>query len=313
MKYNCFLSIIVPIAQELSAHTLEQVVTGAARVAIAHFSDFEIIVVDNRTEVPVSGLALNEQTRNNTYIVRLAAPVVWDKVVLAGIERANGDFVVTLDPIRSELSSHFVSLYELAQQGNDITYLRTPGAGRRSWRRDTFYRLLSALGSLNIDPRANGCFFMSRRAVNGVVANWKSSSFLGAEVFGAGYVPAAIEVEDTKALLHRTDRQNHDLAWAALTRSAGLPLLIGRMAVVVMAAASAGSALNAILVRLAGVNVFGQPEAYVPGWTFMVVLVSFGFLVTNISIYAVLRFMHVLLGQSEKTPLYTVQRFGRIS
>lgn len=143
--------------------------------------------------------------------------------------------------------------------------------------------------------------------------NWSTRSFLGGAVFGAGYVPAPVDISETHVHRTRTDRQDHDAAWAALTRSGGLPLLIGQFAVIAMAVASGVSIVNAFLVRLLGVNVFGQPEIYVPGWAFVTVLVSFGFFVTNIAICAELRVMYVLLDQSDTRPVYTVQRFGRIS
>lgn len=313
MTHNCFLSVVISFLPHHDMVMLREAIEGAAQAAGADFSDYEVIVVDNRTNQDLGELSLPEATRNNTYLVRLASSAMWDNVVLAGLERANGDFAVTLDPEMKAVAVAFDDLYRIAQAGNDITYLRTIAPLEGGFRRRLFYWMLRTFGGLKVDPRAMGCYMLSRRAMNLLTTNWAPNSFLAGQIFSVGFVPAPIDVTDQALVQHRSNAQNHNTAWASLTRTAGFPLLLGQLPVLAMAVVSAMASINALVVRLFEVNIFGQPEAYVPGWTFIVLLTSFGFLITNIAIYAVLRFLYVLLGQFDRVPPYTVQKFGRLS
>ena len=90
------------------------------------------------------------------------------------------------------------------------------------------------------------------------------------------------------------------------------PLLVGQWAIMLMSIGCAAAIANAITVRFWGVNIFGQPEVHVPGWAFVVILVSSGLVVTNITIYALLRVAYVILEEIRTEPHYIIEKFGRL-
>lgn len=312
MIYSCFVSLVVPVMPQTSLEQLENHISALGETAGKAFSDFEIILVDNRSGLAFDSLSLTPGTRENCYLVQLASPSVWDNVNLAGLERANGDYVVTCSPDIENVSDMIVGLYELSRDDEDIVYVRAGAGAKSPLIRGLFYRLLRLTGGVQVDRRSVGVFLMSRRVVNAVVRDWSATRFLAEAVFGSGYRCAPLEQSVALRKGRRTRAEDHDAAWAALTRGTGLPLLIGQVAVLSMAVVGGLATINAVMVRLFKHNILLQPEPFVPGWAFVVILLSFGFMATNIAIYAAIRILYVLLNEGRTRPAYIVERFGRL-
>jgi|GEM_PF-5023375 len=69
----------------------------------------------------------------------IAKATIWDLAVTAGLERANGDYAVNFDVSLADELDVIVQLYDRAQGGMDIVYLRGERRTRTPWRRWAFY------------------------------------------------------------------------------------------------------------------------------------------------------------------------------
>ncbi|MAK63044.1 MAG: hypothetical protein CMK09_18905 [Ponticaulis sp.] len=313
MPSSNFISVVFPIEKFTSVSETEERVNSVIRCVKNEFADYEIILVDNRSGLALSDLNIPDEDRLNCYVLAMATETVIDVALLAGLERANGDYTFVVDVGITDVEKQIVPLYELAQTGVDITYVRNPLAARsRPWQRGLFYKFLSRFGETPIDLYATRSFLISRRALNAIIRNWTATTFFNEAAFASGYIPQFINVSQKATDRRRTARNEQRLAWGALVRQTNFPLIIGKAALWLMGSVCFLSALNAILVRFLGRNIFGQEEAYVPGWAFLVVLMSGGLFITNLAIYAILRTLYVILDEGKSGANYIVERYGRL-
>ena len=97
MSHNSFISLVVPISKEYLVSDITACISEAGQLMASIFSDYEIILVDNRSDINLNSLDISDDIRPNCYMVSLAKETVLDLVMLAGFERANGDYVACLD------------------------------------------------------------------------------------------------------------------------------------------------------------------------------------------------------------------------
>ena len=313
MRRRSFISVVVPVDTRDGPAEVSSFLNWAGGMLDENFTDYEIILVDNRSGLNVEDLSVASDVRNNCYVVQLAKATVWDLAVIAGLERANGDYVANFDTSLVDDLTLIVQMYDLAQQGIDIAYLR--GDKRRtrtSWRRWAFYRIVNTTSQTRLDPQALHVFMVSRRALNWIIRNRSRSQFLNEAFFTSGYPTKPLDVDVGVAERRRSRSEETRLAWGVLTRITTFPLMIGQWAIALMVLGCAAAIANALTVRFFQLNIFMQPEVYVPGWAFIVILVSGGLVVTNMAIYALLRMLYVILDEIKTEPRYVVERFGRL-
>jgi polyisoprenyl-phosphate glycosyltransferase len=183
-----------------------------------------------------------------------------------------------------------------------LDYLRGERRIRTSWRRWAFYRILNTISQTRLDSQALREFVVSRRALNGILRNRSRSRFLNEAFFASGYSAKPLDVSMQVSMRRRSRSEESRLAWGALTRMTNFPIQIGQWSIALMLLGCAAAIANALTVRFFQHDIFWQPEVYVPGWAFIVILVSGGLMITNIAIYAVLRMLYVILDETKTEP-----------
>lgn len=313
MPYSAFISVVIPVEASDGLTLVDDAVAKIGLELSEAFSDYEIILIDNGSGYRLSDLTPDPEIRRNCFVVKLTRSLPWDAAVVAGLQRSNGDYVIAFDARLADSSRLVTELYETAKAGHDVTYLRHPSeAARGSISKRVFLRLMATMGETPLDPMATRYFMVSRRALNWVLRNHSRSKHLNETLMMSGYRTAAVRLAQEHAPRRRSRTTEHRLAWGALTRHTDLPLTIGKLAVTLMSAGAMAAIANALLVRFFQVNIFGMPEEVVPGWAFIVILLSIGLVVTNITIYAVLRVLYVVLDEIRHEPYYLIEWYGRL-
>lgn len=311
--HEAFISVVVPVDERDDPSVVAAFLEAAAAELDRSFTDFEIVVVDNRSGCLGGTLSVQPETARNCYVVRLAARVPWDVAVFAGLERANGDYVIVFDAFLQDSVHILTQMYEEAQDGHD--YVVLSGASRRSYRptqRRLFFWLLRKASPLAIDPADRKEILVSRRALNWALRHRSRAHYVH-ELYGnGGFTSKRIPVSLPLGPPRRSDRDRTQIAWAALTRLTEYPLRLAQGGLLLLSTILFFGVANALTVRLLNRNIFGGEEVGSPGWAYLVVLISVGFLLTNVSLYALLRTLRVLADDIRDEPLYIVEQVGRL-
>ena len=313
MSNNAFISVISVIQSKHSPDAVRGFIELMGSFVSERFAHFEIIFVVNGPKIDFDSMEIGNEIRRNCFLLELAQTVLWDSAVMAGLQRANGDFVANFDVGLADQVHLIGQMYGVTQTGIDIVYAR----GGANWsnlsrKRRLFYRILNITGRTKLDEQARPEFLISRRALNWITQNRVSGRFINESLFGTGFDLAALEVETDAQDSRRAQDESTELAWSAILRSTNLPAIFGKYSFVSITLVAIVASVDALLVRFFGFNLFLQQAEYVPGWAFLVVLVSAGFVILSAMVYALLRSVYIVIDELQTSPPYTVKRFGRL-
>ncbi|WP_448580737.1 hypothetical protein [Thermaurantiacus sp.] len=275
------------------------------------FSDYEIIIVENGSLINLQDLTLPDVVRQNCYVVTLARVVPYDLAALAGLERANGDYALTFDTTLGDQLELIERMFGEAQKGFDIVVLRDKSSATKSLRRWLFFALLRRVYP-NLNSRDRKEAMLSRRALNWIQRYRNRSIYLSEVLAASGYKIAPVMLTRAAPVRRRSSEHRDRLAWATLARATQLPLQAATLTSGLLILVILVFSINALLVRLFNVDILGRPETAEPGLTYLVIFIALGFLLTNISLYAVLRVISVIHEDVRREPYYIVEAFRRI-
>jgi undecaprenyl-phosphate 4-deoxy-4-formamido-L-arabinose transferase len=210
------VSLVVPVFNE--ERTIEQVVRQAVRVLEEDAHTFEVIVVDDgSTDGTWAAVERLHGGDARVKAVRLKRNFGQHPAMHAGLVRARGDIVVTMDGDLQNQPSDLPSLIAAVADGADVA------SGRRRGREDSWGRTLPSRlinGMLRRFTRADisdfGCAFnaYSRDALEPVLGVIGKQKFTKALVLASG--AQAVEVD----LDHRAREDNSRYSPLRLTRLA---------------------------------------------------------------------------------------------
>lgn len=311
--YKSFVSLVVVIDAGSEESSRLKFIEKANDELSRSFTDYEIILVDNGGRLSFDTSKLSEQARSNTYLVGLARMVSFDLAFLAGLERANGDYTVIFDTQLADHISVISEMYSQAQSGADIVILRNSQAGGdRSLSRWLFFRAMSGGGRVTYDPRQRREVLMSRRALNWLLRFRSRNLFLRDLLISSGYKFTNLDV-DFKVPTRPRDRQDQNrLAWSLLARRTHLPLHVASLSAILLGLIAFGLMANALTVRLLGFDLLGRAASAEPGWTYLVVLLSMGFLLVNLSLFVVIRMLMIIMDDVQSEPNYIIEQYRRL-
>jgi len=313
-----FLSIIGVIHAHRNIGQLGTWLTGLYAEVSAHFTDFEFILINNhcdRGAIDAAIEPLPQALRQHVFLLNLSAPVNRDNAILAGLDRANGDYAVVFEFAFADSPQLVRTLWEKTQEGFDIVYLRATER-RLPWHYrllyHLFYGILHRYSNLRVDPRAHHTRIISRRALNSLLRLRENSHYLKAIYALVGYNTAA--VDSAKPLEPEPEtsfgEQFRNALVVITSFTSFLSALLGWIFLLSCAVAAVAT-FNAIKVRLTNVDLFGQYYETVPGWAYLVVLMSVFFAITCLNLYLMSIYLSHIYRELKNRPLYIIESVKR--
>jgi Glycosyl transferase family 2 len=314
--HHSFISVIGVIQQPADIRQLSEWGRGVHAVLRQNFSDFEIILVSNGCDLSaVEGAVkpLPESLRQHIFLLNLSAPVDKNNALLAGLDRANGDYTVIFEFNFAEQPQLIVQLWDKTRDNCDIVYLRARER-RLPWTQALLYRvfyfILRRYSGLNIDPHAHHSRIISRRALNSLLRLRENSHYLKAIYALVGYNTAYIDVSEP---LQRQGSFNEQfraslLAITSFTnflRSLLLWIFLGSVIVAIV------SIVNAVKVKLTNIDIFGDYHETLSGWASLVVLMSVFFAITCLNLYIMSIYLSNIYAEIKNRPLYIIESVRR--
>ncbi len=301
------VSVVVP------AYCEEDVIEETYRELTAVLSSlplraYELIVVDDgssdRTGAILDRLAAADPRLR---VVRFSRNFGHQIAITAGLERARGDAIITIDADLQDPPSLIPRMLELWEEGNHVVFgSRTERVGETWFKRGTaaaFYRLLNALAGIRIPPNAGDFRLIDRRVADQMNRMREHNRFLRGLVTWVGFRQAPIEYVRrprsagiTKYPLRKMVR----FAWDGIVSFSDRPLRV-----------SMNLGFCSIVVAL-GVLAYGLYQHWtgntVRGWTSTMVTILFLGGVQLFTLGVIGEYLSRMYDEIKGRPLYVVER-----
>ncbi len=316
--HHSFLSIIGILQSSRQVRELGPWLTALYDELNGQFTDFEFVLVNNHCDLSAIDAVLQplpEDLRKNVFLLNLSAPVSRDNALLAGLDRANGDYAVVFEFAFAQNPNLITRMWEMSQTGYDIVYLRAPER-RLPWAYRVlyhlFYGILHRYSNLRIDTRAHHTRTISRRALNSLLRLRENSHYLKAIYALVGYNTTALDVD--QALEAEPDTSFGEQFRTALIAITSFTTFLRSLLwwIFVSSCLVAGLAIfNAIKVRLTNVDIFGEHHQAVSGWAYLVVMISVFFAITCLNLYIMSIYLSNIYSEIKNRPLYIIESVKR--
>lgn len=318
MIRQSFISVVGILHSQTDIRTLPEWLSGVYQSLQTGFSDFEVVLVNNQRDLSAIENVIKplpEELRKQIFLLNLSSAVNKDNAILAGLDRANGDYTVLFESDFSGKPDLIAKLWDTCRDGQDVVYLRArerklPAAQRVLYH--IFYYILKRYSRLQIDPWAHHSRIISRRALNSLLRLRENSRYLKANYALVGYKTGHIDVDvplhpDPEAGFGEQFRTALVAVTSFTTFLRSLLLWIFMFSVMVACTAI----YNAVKVKLTSVDIFGDPAESLSGWAFLVVIISVFFAITCLNLYVMSVYLSNIYSEIKNRPLYIVESVRR--
>lgn len=314
---NSFISVVGVVNHSQELKVLPDYLNNLFPVLSQHFSDYEIILVNNNFGIPVDPYIepLPEELKHNIYLLNLSRVANPNHAILAGLDRANGDYTIILGMEFFQQPEWVLKLFEKTREHYDIVYLRASyrEVGLRSRPLyKIFYYILKHYSALQIDEKAHNTRIISRRALNSLLRLRENLRYMKAIYSIVGYRTTYLE---TDMPLHAgyseafSERFRTSLvaitSYTTFLRS--LLLWIFIFSVIFLL----GVIFNALKVKFTGIDLFGNIGEPFSGWTFLVILIAIFFATTCLNLYIMSIYLSNIYNEIKQRPLYIIESIKR--
>lgn len=313
-----FLSVIGVLQTHRNVRELPGWLNGLFGELSANFTDFEFVVVNNgqdQSAIDEAVRPLPEALRQNIFLLNLSAPVSRDNALLAGLDRANGDYTVIFEFDFAEKPALITQLWEKSQAHFDLVYLRArerrlPWTQRLLYR--IFYGIMRRYSGLQLDPRAHHSRIISRRALNSLLRLRENSRYLKAIYALVGYKTTWIDVPEP--LLPEAETTFGEQFRGSLVAITSFTSFLRSLLLWIFLSScivAAVAVFNAVKVKFTRVDIFGDYQEALSGWAFLVVLMSVFFAITCLNLYVMSIYLSNIYTELKNRPPYIIESVKR--
>ncbi len=315
--FNSFLSLVIVVHDGEEAAQLPKLLHQLYGVLRTHFSDYEFVVVNNLPGQSLDSyiMPLPNELKHQIYVLNLSSATPWNHAVVAGLDRANGDYTAIFEFEFAHQPQLLLEMMQCAHQGFDIVYLRAP---RRiaGWRTGLGYRLfywiMKHYSSLQIDELAHNTRLISRRALNSLLRLRENLRYMKAIYSIVGYRTTFIQTDvPLKPDPHSSFREKLHNSLVAITsfttflRTLLFWIFVFSILLLIVVI------FNAVKVKMTNVDIFGIYHETVSGWPFLVVLISVFFAITCLNLFIMSIYLSNIYYEIKHRPLYLIESIKR--
>ena len=314
--YNSFISIVTIVESEADFQQLPSYLKELYQVLNNSFSDHEIILVNNSLirDFGIISQLVSPEIKKNVYLLNLSSIVNRNHALVAGLDRANGDYTIIFDLTFINSPNLIKELYNAATEGKDIVYLRAKkrlSKKRLRFFYTVFYWILKNYSDLKIDERAHDTRIISRRALNSLLRLRENLRYMKAIYSIIGYQTDYLEVDQPIEEQPTSFNEKFRTSLVAISSFTSflrsLLLWIFIISILFMGLVIA----NAIKVKLTNVDFLGTYHQAIPGWTFLVVLSSMFFAITCLMLYIMSIYLSNIYQEIKHRPMYILESVKR--
>jgi len=303
------ISIVIPVYNE--AGVVEKTFTSLTQTINALPHEFLIYYVnDGSSDTTAESLKTLAAADHRVRILTLSRNFGHQAALTAGLERAEGDLVISMDCDGQHPPEILPEMIALIEQGYDIVQgqrLETErGISFKSATSAAFYRLINHISGTRIEPGAADFRAMSRQALEALKSMPEYHRFLRGMIAWMGYKSVILPYHEPKRLAGKSKyslAKMLRLASDAIFSFSLLPLYIGLSVgglFILLAAAQIFYVLFITITKPAGVTI-------APGWSSLMAVM----LIASGVIMILLGFIGVYVGyifqQVKGRPVYLLR------
>ncbi len=311
-----FLSVVAVIHEQEDLLGLSQKLDQLGKTLSNNFKDFEIILINNLIgTLPDAEIEpLNIETRKNIHLINLSSRSNKNYAILAGLDRANGDYSIILEFQFLEKTEWINELFQKTQEGFDLVYLRAAQPvhyGSSNIMRGIFYGILRNYSDLKIDPLAHDTRIISRRALNSLLRLRENLRYMKPIYSIIGYRSTFLQTETELKNIKESFSDQFKTSLVAITSftsflsSVALWIFLSSIVMVIAVI------FNAFKVKYTNYDLFGTYHEALSGWAFTVVIISIFFSITSLNLYIVSIYLSNIYQEIKKRPLYIIESIRR--
>ncbi len=316
--YNSFISVVGIVTDNKSL--LKSFLSKTHELLRENFQDFEIILVDNGVSYDPDD-ALEDRHGINSYIriLRLSKSIDPNNAIVAGLDHANGDYVIVLATDLSDPPDLITKLYQKTQDNNDVVYVRLKGRELPMLKMllfRMFYYIMNKYSDIEIDFNMSEYRIISRRALNSILKVREKLRYMKGIYSLVGYKTSFIEIDSSIQNVPKKPLSYSHLFRAAVSAITSFTDIPNKLLLYVFFASvlfCIGTLINALCVKLLGFNVFGYPAPQIQGWTFLMVFLSLSFTVNYIILYFFSIFLFSINREIKDRPIYILESIRRLA
>jgi dolichol-phosphate mannosyltransferase len=289
---------------------VEQTYAEICQVIDASPHKFNIYYIDDGSEDgTVASLNALAEKDKRVFVLELSRNFGHQAALTAGIDAAQGDFVISMDADGQHPPEMIPQMVALLEQGYDIVQAQRVEDSALSFKKVTssaFYKLINAISGTEMVPGAADFRGMSRQAVDALKSMPEYHRFLRGMVSAMGYKSVILPYHETKRVAGRTKYslgKMFRLAMDAIFSFSLVPLYIGMSAGVIFLCLAA---LEMVYVYSFWLK--GDTSTLAPGWSSLMFVI----LIASGVILIVLGFIGVYIGyifqQVKQRPVYHLKK-----
>ncbi|MGZ5544469.1 MAG: glycosyltransferase family 2 protein [Limisphaerales bacterium] len=308
------ISIVIPVFNE--AKVLRYLFKELDRVSelLASLGNgIEVILVNDGSADESWDLISARCLSAPNYIgVNLSRNFGHQAALVAGLETATGDMVVSIDADLQDPPDLIPKLVEKHREGFDVVYATRIARGEETWIKrltaDWFYSTMQKVSGVQI-PKNTGDFrLMSRKAVREFVKLNETHRFLRGLAPWIGFRQAQVFYDraDRKAgATHYSMRKMLNLAFDGITSMSKAPLRLAYVLCVLLFAIYLG------YICWVAINHFLLGSTLVPGWTSIMGAITIFGTIQLLSLGIFGEYVGRIYEQSKQRPLYIIADLRR--
>jgi len=187
------ISLVVPVYNE--ADGISIFLEELYRVLLSLSYEFEVIMVDDGSRDKTSEIIMSEKYEH-LKLISLSRNFGHQAALLAGLEEAKGEFIVTLDGDLQHPPSLIPKLLEQHEKGIDVVLTkRLSDSETKRLKNDTsvlFYRVLNRISSQKILENGSDFRSLNRQALDALLSMPEKRKFLRGMVQWIGFTQVVI-------------------------------------------------------------------------------------------------------------------------
>jgi dolichol-phosphate mannosyltransferase len=307
-KPKISVDLVIPVYNEEGV--VEQTYAEICQVIDASPHKFSIYYIDDGSEDgTVSSLNALAEKDKRVIVLELSRNFGHQAALTAGIDAAQGDFVISMDADGQHPPEMIPQMVALLEQGYDIVQAQRVEDSALSFKKVTssaFYKLINTISGTEMVPGAADFRGMSRQAVDALKSMPEYHRFLRGMVSAMGYKSVILPYHETKRVAGRTKYslgKMFRLAMDAIFSFSLVPLYIGMSAGVIFLCLAA---LEMVYVYSFWLK--GDTSTLAPGWSSLMFVI----LIASGVILIVLGFIGVYIGyifqQVKQRPVYHLKK-----
>ena len=304
------IDLVIPVFDE--AGIVEKTYTDVCRVIDALPYKFTIYYIDDgSSDGTVESLYALAKTDKRIIVLELSRNFGHQAALTAGLDAAQGDFVISLDADGQHPPELILQMIDLYKQGYDIVQAQRldEEQERFSFKNLTsaaFYRLINRISGTRIKPGAADFRGMSRQAVDALKAMPEYHRFLRGMIAFMGYKSVILPYRETRRIGGRSKYSLGKmirLAMDAIFSFSLVPLYIGLSAGFLFMLLAAAQISYVLFLWLTG-----HTDRIVPGWSSLTAIL----LIASGIIMILLGFIGVYVGyifqEVKRRPVYLLKK-----